>query len=516
FLVLQGLSLWTVVEISADPTRPTPVGAVLQGVFGGTLLWWVVVLVVIAALAMRLIAEDRRSGTWETLLTTPVGEGAAVLGKWLGAMAFFALLWLPTLLYPLLLSTYLPADAPGLDPGPIAAAYAGTLLCGAALLALGTAASAATSSQIVAALLAFTLSVLLLAGGQLAELAPQWTERSPHLATTVAHIDIRGHLAAMAGGTVSLAALVFFVSLAAVALHGATALALVARRRPAELAPRFVATALLAVIAVCGNIQAARHGPVWDLTADRINSLSPRTAEILARVADEDITARVLRAELTAFAEVQDEIERILGRMVRLQPRLRVEFIEPTLEPGRIAALADEFATPVELLRDGGVVLFQRGARRRAVDLFDIAEFAVGDQGAGRLSRFRAEEAFAAALFELLDPDRPIACYLTRHGAMALAPPDGSGDPDRAADADAANWFGIGARLGRDGIELSALDRLDPGVPARCRVLIAAGPRRSFSPDEAIAIDRFLSNGGRMLLALAEPALSELATAPTG
>ena len=97
FLILQGFLFYATVEVLADPAQPAPIGAVLASYFGGTSVWWAVVLSAISALAMRLCAEDKRQGTWETLLTAPVDEGPVVTGKWLGSVLFYALLWLPTL-----------------------------------------------------------------------------------------------------------------------------------------------------------------------------------------------------------------------------------------------------------------------------------------------------------------------------------------------------------------------------------------------------------------------------------
>ena len=69
FLALQGFSFWAVVEVLADPARPAGYGAVLRTHFGGSFLYWAVLFAVVALLAMRLVAEERRSGTWEALRT---------------------------------------------------------------------------------------------------------------------------------------------------------------------------------------------------------------------------------------------------------------------------------------------------------------------------------------------------------------------------------------------------------------------------------------------------------------
>ncbi|MGE0403475.1 MAG: hypothetical protein AB7T06_42615, partial [Kofleriaceae bacterium] len=85
FLVVQGVAFAGLVGALSDPRRPAPLGALLEQQLAGTLLTWVLSLVVLTLLGMRAIADDKKTGAWELLLTAQVGEGAAVVGKWLAA-----------------------------------------------------------------------------------------------------------------------------------------------------------------------------------------------------------------------------------------------------------------------------------------------------------------------------------------------------------------------------------------------------------------------------------------------
>src|SRR5262249_53926951 len=99
FLVVQGVAFAGLVGALSDPRRPSPLGALLEGQLAGTLLTWVLELVVLTLLGMRAVADDKRSGGWELMLTASTSEAAAVVGKWLAALALYALLWVPTLAY---------------------------------------------------------------------------------------------------------------------------------------------------------------------------------------------------------------------------------------------------------------------------------------------------------------------------------------------------------------------------------------------------------------------------------
>lgn len=109
------------------------------------------------AITMRLIAEERRSGTLELLATLPYRDEDIILGKFLAAFGLLATSTLLTLPY-----AFTVAALGTLDWGPVIGGYVGMLLMGGAYLALGTFASSVTSNQIVAFFLALFASVLLL------------------------------------------------------------------------------------------------------------------------------------------------------------------------------------------------------------------------------------------------------------------------------------------------------------------------------------------------------------------
>ncbi len=114
-----------------------------------------VLIPLVPAISMRLMSEELRSGTVETLMTAPVRDAQVVLGKWLGAMGFFAVLLIPTLAFVFTLEIYASPDY-----GPIVTAYVGLLLVGGLYLAIGTFASVITRSQVIAFVI--TLFVILM------------------------------------------------------------------------------------------------------------------------------------------------------------------------------------------------------------------------------------------------------------------------------------------------------------------------------------------------------------------
>ncbi len=112
--------------------------------------------ILMPALAMRLIAEERRRGTWEILTTLPVGHTQIVLAKFAAVWVTGLFLLAPTLFYAVTVSTFGP-----LDPGPVAGGYLGAVLLVAAYGAVGVFASSVARNETVALVLGLVISLLL-------------------------------------------------------------------------------------------------------------------------------------------------------------------------------------------------------------------------------------------------------------------------------------------------------------------------------------------------------------------
>lgn len=127
---------------------------VLRPLFGNISI---ILLLLLPLLTMRLLAEEKKQGTFELLLTYPVRDSEAVVGKFLAAVTTFAVMLICTLLYPLLLAFF--SDP---EPGPIIAGYLGLFLMGCTFISIGTFFSSLTSNQLVAGVTAFGVGLFFL------------------------------------------------------------------------------------------------------------------------------------------------------------------------------------------------------------------------------------------------------------------------------------------------------------------------------------------------------------------
>ncbi|HUE76134.1 MAG TPA: ABC transporter permease [Chloroflexota bacterium] len=117
---------------------------------------YTILLLLSPALTMRLLSEEQKSGTIELLMTAPVREWYVVLGKFLAGFVFLCSMVALTAFYPLLLAIFGNPDVGGIIGG-----YLGAILFCAAIVSVGLFASSLTQNQIVAAVLTFTILLLL-------------------------------------------------------------------------------------------------------------------------------------------------------------------------------------------------------------------------------------------------------------------------------------------------------------------------------------------------------------------
>lgn len=170
-----------------------------------------VFLFFIPAITMRLLAEERKSGTLELLTTKPVLDLEIVLGKFLAAWALLAAALLPTLLY---LVTMLFLGS--IDPGPVLTGYLGLLLMGAVYIGIGIFASSVTENQIVAFILSFLIILTLFLFDKVLMYVPEG------LASTLEFLGIDYHFGNIARGVIDTRNVIYFLSLLGFSLYLAT------------------------------------------------------------------------------------------------------------------------------------------------------------------------------------------------------------------------------------------------------------------------------------------------------
>ena len=188
------------------PSQIDVPGLVLRDFFGSTSQ---IMLFMIPMLTMGIYSEERKRGTMELLMTSPVTELQIVIGKFLAAVSLFACMLAPTLIYLLVIAIY---SEPGLPWRLVWSGYLGLLLLGAALVAIGAFISSLTESQIIAVVITFAVFILLLVlnvGSRGAD---------SMLGDVLQYVSILRHFDDFSRGVIDTSSVIFYLSLSGIGI----------------------------------------------------------------------------------------------------------------------------------------------------------------------------------------------------------------------------------------------------------------------------------------------------------
>jgi ABC-2 type transport system permease protein len=211
FLLLSGL--FFVLYLTNTSFNDTSLKGFIDplSVFGVQTGGNVLILLFAVVLTMRTLAEEKKLGTWELLLTSPVRDSDVVLGKFLGSMGILITMLVLTLFYPLLLAIF--GDP---DMGPIWTSYLGLFLLGSTALSVGIFASSLTSNQIVAAVVSGAILFGLWVIGIIASSVPQALQQ------VLNYISLSYHSAGFEVGIIDTRDIVYYLSITALFLYFST------------------------------------------------------------------------------------------------------------------------------------------------------------------------------------------------------------------------------------------------------------------------------------------------------
>ncbi len=203
--LLTGLSFTVLMFTLGTDTITMPV----TEAFYQTYFFWLILLLLAPVVTMRLFALEKSTGTFETLMTTPVGDAQVVTAKFSAAMIFYLVAWLP-LLACLVIVQHFTRQTAALDARTLGATYLGIFLVGGLFLAIGSFASSLTRSQMVAAMINFVLGSGLFALGFVAKALPFASENQLR---AVSYFNLFKQMDDFARGVVDTRAVIFHLSL---------------------------------------------------------------------------------------------------------------------------------------------------------------------------------------------------------------------------------------------------------------------------------------------------------------
>ncbi len=206
FLALMGFTFTTILEkYSTAPQDASPASVFFDAYF-------LPVIFMVPLLTMKCLAEERRLGTIETLLTTPVTTAEVVLGKYAAAYLLYISFWASTGGLFFILKRFA-GDPRLIDPGPIVGGYLFIAISGLLFIAIGIFTSALSRNQAVAGILCTTFLMAFIFGGRyLGTVSWLDQESLAPIKEAVNYADISQHYLDFSRGVVDTRELLFYLS----------------------------------------------------------------------------------------------------------------------------------------------------------------------------------------------------------------------------------------------------------------------------------------------------------------
>jgi ABC-2 type transport system permease protein len=430
-----------------------------------------VFIIIIPILAMRSMAEDRRTKTDQLLYTSPVSIPKVIFGKYLSMVAILSIGFAAVCLCPLLMSLF------GTVPfGQSYTVILGVWLFGCLAIAVSMFLSSVTESQVIAAVLSFAL---LFVGYMMQGITGLISSEGNVLTKILNCLSISAPLDNFSNGILDLAGIVYYVSGSALFLF--LTCQLIQKYRWSVSSKKitrgvfntsFVVIGLAIVVAV--NIFANElpdNIKNIDVTSQNLYSLTDDTYTLLDTV-DQDIDIYVLEAEDSA----DDTVAKTLDRYEDASSHISVQYIDPAVSPNFYTTYTDSAPT------DGSLIVVC-GDRSKVIDYSDIYEYTFDySTYSSSVSAYDGEGQITSAISYVLNEELPVVYLIDGHGESSLD----------SSFSDALEKLNMSV----ESITLLQEDE----IPEDAAAIIINGPTSDFSQDDAQKVIDYLANGGKALI----------------
>jgi gliding-associated putative ABC transporter substrate-binding component GldG len=458
--------------------------------------WMPAFLSVLApALTMRLLAEEKKSGTLELLMTLPVNDAEVAIGKWLAATGIIAVGLLFTVLNALAIAP-LAVSGQGFDWGPVVGGYVGTLLLSSAFVAVGLFFSSLTKNQVIS----FILGVVVCGINLLLSFAIVVLPES--VGEVVQYLSAYYHFESLGRGVIDWRDVLFFVSVTAGLLVMTTGV-VSGHRRVGSDVKQGTLTALTLGILVVVNLFAVRMPARLDLTRDKEFTLSEATRETMKGLENPVTITAYFTADLPPpFSDNARYVKDLLSEYRAVAgDNLSFSFVDP---------MAEETAEDKEIKKDVKHDIFGRAVREKTsvekeLEALNIqpVEVRVLEQDQAQTKRaymgiairFGEEKESLPVVQDTTTLEYDLTSMIrrltrTKQPVLAVIQGHGEPNPDEA-------WQRIKQELERN-YEVRPVtlgSGSEAKVPDDVDAALIIGPNTGYSDDELKAIDAFLMKG---------------------
>lgn len=491
FLILMGLLLWVFPETNVIDKGY----ADLQPFFR---LGPYVLMFFIPAITMGLLAEEKKIGTLEVLLASPLPPVQIILGKYLASLMIIFITLLLTSTYYFCIY-YLASPLGNIDTAAILGSYLGLIMLAAVFAAIGLGTSVLTKSQIIAFLLATLLCFLLYHGIDAWTTLQTWKSYS----LVIAQLGLYYHYEALSRGVIDLRDICYFLSVIIVLLATAR-IALnysEVKINPSPANKKFFLTFLWITISIGGiNILGNRFLVRIDLTEDQRHHIHPATKNILSNLQGEVRVEIYLAGDLPiAFKQLQRAIQELLEECkIYANSPIHYQVIDPNTVP------LEECKKLVKKLIDKGIQptnLYVREHNQRSEKIIYpgvLITYQAQEIGAMLLkgNQISPPEQMISQSIENLEYElaKALAKLINKQRAK-VALVKGHGEPHNR------QLHGLVQAL-NEHYECYEVELVKTSALTDYGALLITKPQQPFSEEEKYLLDQYIMQGGRVLFFL--------------
>lgn len=487
FLLVLGLLLWVYPDTSVLDYGY----AALDGLFNTASYLF---MFLIPAITMRSLAEERKEGTFELLLTRPLTDWQIVTGKYLAAVIIILFALIPTLIYYYSVYT-LGAPQGNIDTGGVIGSYIGLFLLGSAFAAIGLFASAVSKNQIVAFIIAVFLCFFFYSG---------FDSLSNILSLqglNIQDLGINEHYQSISRGVLDTRDLTYFIVLTGLFIGLTLFVLLKQRQKSLKNTTLFKVVGALLIITIISAFTFTR----FDFTAEKRYTISPISREVLDGLPQQVKVTVYLQGDLTGGMK---RLQRATNDMLidlrsYSHGKLQVDYIDP------LEGLSTSEQEPViqDLISKGLMptnlnVTTESGNTQKVI--FPWA--AVSSNGHVVLVNLlnsqtqmslTADEQLNNSIQNLEYAFTSAIKKATGNGVEAIGFTTGHNELNDRQLNGAIQSLSDGFIVGRVDLKSIPFDSL-----AKIRLVVVAKPDKPFTEDEKFKLDQYIMRGGRIVWAL--------------
>lgn len=461
-----------------------------------------VFLFLVSAVTMRMVAEEKRSGTMELLLSRPLSEGHIIYGKYLASVTLVLLSLLPCIIY--YLSVSILGDPPGnIDSGGTLGAGLGLFFLAAVYASIGIFASTLSSNQVVAFIISVIMGFILFAGFDSFALLPGFKK----LDEFIIMLGINEHYKSMSRGVIDLRDISYFV-VTVLIFTEASRLVLSARRwkrgsdvpRANRPSGRISSYAGMVIILVLLAFMSSFISFRIDLTSDKRHTLSDQTKEILSELENDVFFQVYLDGEMpVAFKKLRRSVRSTLEEFRVFSGRkVDYQFINPSGAENeeersrRQLSLIDKGLLPVTVFDND-----EEGGRSEKMIFpgmilnYNTVEVPVNflKNNPSLPPEVNLSNSVEGLEYELIQAISTLASDTVHKVAFI----EGHGELDEMELADITLEMARYFTVDRGSINGEA------GILDDYSAIIIAKPTLEFSEEDKLVIDQYIMNGGKVL-----------------